>query len=309
MKKVFFALSAFALIGMIFTGCKKEVEVKGLSLSAESLAMLVGEEKTIGTSDESNVVVTVVPREAKLEITSSAPAIVTVSDGKLSAKAEGEAVITVKAGKKSATLKVSVVKLGDTYKGQFYIPQPFENFGSRESEIVAGMAKMKWNLLPLSGSDHVMKEAAKFIEFKADFKNDETKRVTKEGILQYTVYSREANKQGQAWLAAIGQGTINSLDLFKNENVLAAWGFSDDPAVAKDGETVIVAGFDNKINLACLVFFEKVQDSKTGEEFYSIWLQIQPGKHSDYFKAAAGSASLIKPVVRLPKTGMEKKLF
>ncbi|MDY6148822.1 MAG: hypothetical protein SPI35_07390 [Porphyromonas sp.] len=309
MKKVFFALSAFALIGMIFTGCKKEVEVKGLSLSAESLAMLVGEEKTIGTSDESNVVVTVVPKEAKLEITSSAPAIVTVSDGKLSAKAEGEAVITVKAGKKSATLKVSVVKLGDTYKGQFYIPQPFENFGSRESEIVAGMAKMKWNLLPLSGSDHIMKDPTKFIEFKADFKNDETKRVTKEGILQYTVYSRQVNQQGQAWLAAIGQGTINLLDLFKNENVLAAWGFSDDPTVVKDGETVIVAGFDNKINLACLVFFEKVQDSKTGEEFYSIWLQIQPGKHSDYFKAAAGSTSLIKPVVRLPKTGMEKKLF
>lgn len=310
MKKMFFALSALALIGMVFTGCKKELDVKGISLSKETLSVLVGEEKTIGTSDESDVVVSISPRDAKFEITSSAPAVVAVSNGKLLAKAEGSAVITVKAGKKSATLNVSVVKLGDTYKGQFYIPQPFENFNNRESEIIAGMDKKKWTFLPLSGNEHAMKEAAKFIEFKADFKNDETKRVTNEGILMYTVYSRETNKLGQAWLAVAGQGTLNIIELFKQDNILASWGFADDLASAKDKDgDIILAGFDNKINLACLVFFSEVADSKTGEKFYSVWAEIRPGKQSDFFTPASGSTSLIRPFVRLPKTGMEKKLF
>ncbi len=305
MKKVFFALSALALIGMIFTGCKKEVEVKGLSLSAESLAMLVGEEKTIGTSDESSVVVTVSPKEAKLEITSSAPAIVTVSNGKLSAKAEGEAVITVKAGKKSATLKVSVVKLGDTYRGQFYIPQPFENFRGRESEIVAGMAKMKWNHLPLAGDDHIMKDLSRFIEFKADIKNDETKKLSEaEAILMYAVYDREEDEKLGSCIVFFGQGTLKSLELFEKKNVLASWGFADgfDKTQTSKGEQILFA-VDSKLNLICALSFSKGKDPESGQEFYSISGRILSSK------SLASPASLIKPTVCLPKAVMEKKLF
>lgn len=108
MKKLFYVLSALALVAMIGTGCGKDV--KSLKLSKSSMEIAIGQSFSVSHfAGDNDVKVMIDPSDIAYTVTSANPAIAKVEAGnKVIGVAEGETVITVSAKKKTATLTVKV---------------------------------------------------------------------------------------------------------------------------------------------------------------------------------------------------------
>jgi len=138
LNKLFLFISAVAVL---FTSCKSEVEVTGVTLDQTTLSIAVG--------DTTDLVATILPKGAEGTITwtSSNPAVAKVVDGAVIGVTEGTANVVAAVGSYTATCAVTVTKavadFSQSLKGSEYYPFIMDGVTS-----VALGAKIKADLRP-----------------------------------------------------------------------------------------------------------------------------------------------------------------
>jgi len=118
LKKILFLFASIAVV--LFSSCKSETEVNGISLDEASLSVAV--------NDTANLVATILPKGADGTIiwTSSNPAVATVNNGEVIGISIGSANVVASVGTFTATCVVTVTKevldFSASLKGSEYYP-------------------------------------------------------------------------------------------------------------------------------------------------------------------------------------------
>lgn len=118
LKKILFLFASIAVV--LFSSCKSETEVNGISLDEASLSVAV--------NDTANLVATILPKGADGTITwtSSNPAVATVNNGEVIGISIGTANVVASVGTFTATCVVTVTKevldFSASLKGSEYYP-------------------------------------------------------------------------------------------------------------------------------------------------------------------------------------------
>lgn len=138
LNKLFLFIS---VVAVLFTSCKSEVEVTGVTLDQTTLSIAVG--------DTTDLVATILPKGAEGTVTwtSSNPAVAKVVDGAVIGVTEGTANVVAAVGSYTATCAVTVTKavadFSQSLKGTEYYPFIMDGVTS-----VALGAKIKADLRP-----------------------------------------------------------------------------------------------------------------------------------------------------------------
>lgn len=282
MKKIFAALSALAIVGMIAVGCGKptpkpkpepnKTEVTELSVAPTSVSMSVGETKKFSLT-EGDIIVTLKPATASYELTTSDAAVVSVEGKVITAKKVGDATITVKAGSKTATVTVKVAdkaKVDESlYMGDVYVPkagnEDFEPMKDAKMEIKTAMEAKEWENKPFYSDDQEQNIAFQFL--------------AKEGAQKAfgTVAYYHSPQKGSQFILLrtfVEAGTWANKELMKK--LLEQYGFTsnvDTSIKFPDGKQGAVA-YNIERKVAMLLLYNGEKTGNNGSKYDDIEAQI-----------------------------------
>lgn len=272
MKKIFAALGALVILGVLAVACKKKEIVQGdvelLSVEPTEISIPQGDTKTFSLTS-GDIIVNLKPVTASYTIESSDETTVSVSGKAIKGVKKGVATITVKAGDKTATVKVTVTDKATfdqaLYMNDVYVPKNLRAMKPLKAEIVQAMEAKGWVNEVIFDEDKNQQQAFQFVTTKQKSFN--------------SVAFFHSPTQGDNFIAMYAMYAVGS---WKKEgfrkSLLEAYQFTSnyEEDHFADGRP-LSAAYNIERGIFILLYFNGVKTNDKGEKFEDIVAEIKIG--------------------------------